>query len=107
VVEISHGADWYVNDGYSGPTDFQTPKHYEAFVGHYRSDSPWSRSTRIVLRQGKLWEGGTTPLEPIGAALFRPGGEPTPDVLEFLEVADGKALLLKVNGSDQWRVDVP
>jgi len=108
VVELSHGPDWYVNEKYTGPKDFAVPKDYEAFVGHYRSDSPWFRSTRIVLRKGKLWAGGTTPLEPIGESIFRLGRESfSPEVVEFLHVVNGKALLLKTNGSDHWRVEVP
>jgi hypothetical protein len=108
VVELSHGADWYVNESYSGPKTFPGLSEYDSFVGHYRSDSPWFRSTRIVVRKGKLWVNGTTPLTPIGQYLFRLGGEPfSPDVAEFLHIVDGKALLLKINGSDQWRVDIP
>lgn len=108
VAELSHGPDWYVNQHYTGPKTFAVPPHYEAFVGHYRSDSPWFRSTRIVLRKGRLWVNGTTPLEPIGQALFRIGNESfSPDVAEFLHVAGGNALLLKTNGSDQWRVQTP
>ena len=77
-------------------------------MGHYRSDSPWFRSTRIVLRKGKLWADGTNPLEPLGQSLFRMGSESfSPDVAEFLQVANGKALLLKINGSDRWRVEIP
>jgi D-alanyl-D-alanine carboxypeptidase len=108
VVELSHGPDWYVNKNYTGSKEFPALAQYEAFVGHYRSDSPWFRSTRIVLRKGKLWVNGTGPLEPLGQALFRVGGDSfSPDVAEFLHVANGKALLLKVNGSDQWRVETP
>ncbi len=108
VVELSHGADWYVNGKYTGPTSFQAPAEYEAYAGHYRSDSPWTRSMRIVIRKGRLWANGNTPLEPIGGGLFRVGSNSfSPDVVEFLEVVNGKALLLKTNGSDQWRVDVP
>jgi CubicO group peptidase (beta-lactamase class C family) len=107
VVEVSHGADWYVNQNYSGPKSFPAPANAEAYVGHYRSDSPWFRSTRVVLRKGRLWDNGTTPLEPIGGALYRPGSESfSPDVVEFLQVANGKALLMKMNGADRWRVDV-
>ena len=91
-----------------GQRSFPPLPQYEAFVGHYRSDSPWTRSTRIVIRKGKLWADGTDPLEPIGQALFRIGSDSfSPDVAEFLQVADGKALLLKINGSDQWRVNLP
>jgi CubicO group peptidase (beta-lactamase class C family) len=108
VVELSHGADWYVNESYSGPKAFPRVPQYESFVGHYRSDSPWFRSTRVVVRKGKLWANGTTPMEPLGQALFRMGSEPfSPDVVEFLHVVNGKALLLKINGSDLWRVEIP
>jgi D-alanyl-D-alanine carboxypeptidase len=107
VAELSHGSDWYVNENYTGPKAFPALPEYEAFTGHYRSDSPWFRSTRIVLRKGKLWVDGTTPLEPIGRALFRVGDSISPDVAEFLEVAEGKTMLLKVNGSDLWRVEIP
>jgi CubicO group peptidase (beta-lactamase class C family) len=107
VAELAHGADWYVNEKYSGPKSFTTPADYESFAGHYHSDSPWFRSDRIVIRKGQLWMNGATPLEPIGGALFRPGRETfSPDVVEFLEVANGKALLMKTNGADQWRVDI-
>jgi CubicO group peptidase (beta-lactamase class C family) len=108
VVELSHGPDWYVNQSYAGPKTFPTLSQYEAFVGHYCSDSPWLRSTRIVLRKGKLWADGTSALEPIGQSLFRIGSDSfSPDVAEFLQVANGKALLLKINGSDRWRVEIP
>lgn len=108
VVEFSHGLDWYVNESYTGPRAFPTHPQYESFVGHYRSDSPWLRSTRIVLRKGRLWANGTDPLEPLGQALFRLGSDSfNPDVAEFLQVANGKALLLKINGSDRWRVETP
>ena len=106
VHEIAYGGDWYVNATYSGPRRFDTPVHYQALVGHYCSDSPWHRSVRIVTRKGKLWMDGLTPLEPLGKGLFRIGDEPhSPDTAEFLHLADGKALLLKVNGGDFWRIE--
>jgi hypothetical protein len=108
VVELSHGSDWYVNENYAGPKVFPATAAFEAFVGHYRSDSPWFRSSRVVLRNGELWLDGTIPLEPIGQALFRLGSDSWgPDVAEFRQVANGKALLLKINGSDRWRVETP
>jgi hypothetical protein len=60
-----------------------------------------------VLRKGKLLA-NEAPLEPLGHALFRFGGDAfSPDVAEFLQVEDGMALLLKENGRDYWRVEVP
>ncbi len=97
-----------MNEKYSGPKSFAARADLEPFVGHYRSDSPWSRSERVVLRKGRLWLNGAAPLEPIGAALFRPGSDSwNPDVVEFHEIANGKALFLSTNGSDRMRVDIP
>lgn len=108
VVELAHGPDWYVDENYSGPRAFPAVPAYEGFVGHYRSDNPLFLSTRIVLRKGKLWVNGTIPLEALGQALFRLGQDSSsPDVAEFLHAASGKALLLKINGSDYWRVETP
>ncbi|HME11014.1 MAG TPA: serine hydrolase [Bryobacteraceae bacterium] len=106
VCELAHGGDWYVNSNYSGPRRFETPVEYQALAGHYCSDSPWHRSTRIAIRKGQLWMDGTTPLEPLGKGLFRIGDEPHgPDTAEFFHFADGKALLLKINGGDLWRIE--
>jgi hypothetical protein len=108
VVELSHGADWYVNESYSGPKVFPELPQHQALIGHYRSDSLWFRSTRIVERKGRLWANGTSPLSPIGQGMFRLGGDPlSPDVAEFHHLVNGKALLLKVNGADLWRVETP
>lgn len=107
VAELAHGGNWYVNQNYTGPKAFSTPAEFEALTGHYRSDSPWFRSTRIVLRKGTLWENGTTPMQPIGQSMFRIGEEAfSPDVAEFQQVANGRPQLLKINGSDWWRVEV-
>jgi D-alanyl-D-alanine carboxypeptidase len=106
VCELAHGGEWFVNANYTGPRRFETPPEYQALVGHYCSDSPWHRSTRIIVRKGKLWMDGSAPLEPLGKGLFRIGAEPHgPDTAEFLHLADGKALLLKVNGGDFWRIE--
>jgi CubicO group peptidase (beta-lactamase class C family) len=106
VSELAYGADWYVNANYTGPKRFETPAEYQSLAGHYCTDSPWHRSTRIVVRKGKLWMDGTTVLEPLGKWLFRLGDEPHgPDTAEFLQMADGKTLLLKINGWDAWRIE--
>jgi hypothetical protein len=39
VVELMHGAEWYINGKYSGPRSFAVPPGLESFVGHYRADS--------------------------------------------------------------------
>jgi len=108
VTELMHGPDWYVNDRYSGPREYAVPAHLKALAGHYRSDSVWLSSTRVVLRKGHLWLDGVARLEMLGEALFRMGEEAyNPDTVAFFYVADGKAQLMKLNGADLWRVDVP
>ncbi|MGI9069954.1 MAG: serine hydrolase domain-containing protein [Bryobacteraceae bacterium] len=107
VVELMHGADWYTNGRYSGPRSFAVTPGLESFVGHYRADSIWLGSTRVVLRKGRLWLDGVIPLEPLGRALFRIGDDVfNPDTVEFFYVVEGKARLMKLTGADLWRVDV-
>jgi D-alanyl-D-alanine carboxypeptidase len=107
VVELMHGAEWYINGKYSGPRSFAVPPGLESFVGHYRADSVWLGSTRVVLRKGRLWLDGVVPLQPLGQALFRVGDDPfNPDTVEFFYVVEGKARLMKLTGADLWRVDV-
>lgn len=107
VVEVTYGPSWYVNAGYAGPRSFDAiPEGRSAFVGDYRSDSPWGGSAAVYLLKGRLMLSGTS-LQQVGAALFRPGSEPwTPETAEFLHVFEGKARLLKFAGTDYWRVEV-
>jgi hypothetical protein len=107
VVEVAYGPHWYTNEKYSGPREFTVPAAYEQFTGHYRNDEPWTGSTRVVLRKGKLWLDGAMPLEHDEQVsnLFHFRDEPTnPEVVRFLHVVDGKAQMIKISGTDLWRV---
>lgn len=107
VVEIAYGPHWYTNDKYSGPREFTSPAAYEQYVGHYRNDEPWTGSTRVVLRKGKLWLDGVVPLEQDAQVpnLFHFRDEPTnPEVVRFLHVVNGKAQMIKISGTDLWRM---
>jgi D-alanyl-D-alanine carboxypeptidase len=107
VVEIGYGPFWYTNTKYSGPRTFSAPAAYEQYVGHYRNDEPWTGSTRVVLRKGKLWLDGVVPLEQDAQApnLFHFRDEPTnPEVVRFLHVVNGKAQMIKISGTDLWRM---
>ena len=102
VVELFHGADWYVNDRYQGPTSFGTPPEWDAFPGHYRAHNPWATNFRVVRRKGQLWlvfpvapDGfeDEQPLVPLGDGSFRAGADDTsPERVRFDVVVDGKAL---------------
>ncbi len=106
VTEMVHGADWYANPNYTGPKAIPLNTELEPYVGHYRADSGWVGSIRIVQRKGKLWADGVAALQPLGKALFRLGDEPFgPETVEFLYLVDGKAQMMKFNGQDLFRVN--
>ncbi|MDQ3693871.1 MAG: serine hydrolase [Chloroflexota bacterium] len=102
VVELFHGAGWYVNDRYQGPTSFDTPPEWDAFPGHYRAHTPWATNFRVVQRKGQLWLvfpvapygfDDEQPLVPLGDGSFRAGAdESCPERVRFDVVVDGKAL---------------
>lgn len=105
---VAHGSRLWMAEGYSGERKFTYPESWKAFTGHYRSESPWVGSTRVVARDGKLWLDGTTPLRPVDAVTFRIA-EPAhcPEWVQFLDVVNGKSRHIKVSGEDLWRVDAP
>jgi hypothetical protein len=106
VVEVSYGSDWFVNAKYSGPRSFTAPKEYEAFVGRYRSESPWGGDTLAYLLKGQLMLDGRT-LHRMGESLFRLGDEEwMPDTAEFRCMFEGTPRILRVAGMDFWRVEV-
>jgi hypothetical protein len=104
VVEAAWGGDWFRNASYAGPDSFSHPKAWEAYVGHYRNESPWIGSYRIVIRKGRLWLDGTTPLEADGN-LFRLRDDPyNTEWIRFGEVVNGRCMRIRISGSDLWRV---
>jgi D-alanyl-D-alanine carboxypeptidase len=106
VVEASYGSDWYAGERYAGPCTFEAPAEWRAYAGHYRNDSPWEGSARIVLRNGRLWAGGDTPLVPLGADLFRIGEEDhSPDRVRFENVVNGRSLVATFNGVGYRRIE--
>src|SRR6185295_7035813 len=62
VTEAFHGTSWWTNERYSGSKQFEYPKGWDAFTGHFHSDSPWYGSVRIVIRKGQILIGGDQPL---------------------------------------------
>jgi D-alanyl-D-alanine carboxypeptidase len=103
VVELSHGAAWFRNDRYTGPTEFHPPEHWKAFTGYYYASGMFPLETEILLRKGELWAEGAFRLIPIGENEFAADG--VPERLEFLFLVNGKARLLKFAGADLWRFE--
>ena len=74
VVEVFHGPDWYIREGYSGPRSFHYPEAWETYLGHYRTYNFGLTNFRIVLRKGALLliypSGGHEVLTPLDDGLF-------------------------------------
>lgn len=105
VVEAGWGSDWYTNDKYSGPKQFDHPKEWDSYLGHYRNENPWIGSTHIVIRKGKLMMDGVVPLETgEGGVFYLRDEENSPEWIRFGEIVNGKAMRLKLSGEDLWRV---
>jgi D-alanyl-D-alanine carboxypeptidase len=112
VVEAFHGPDWYINKRYQGPTTFDHPREWEAYVGHYRSHNPWLSNFRVVLRKGALAliqpEGAEEPLIPLAGGVFRIGqDERSPERIRFHPVLDGRALRADLSGCPYYRTFTP
>ncbi len=108
VVEALHGGDWYTNERYAGPRTFTHPPEWAAYVGHYRNDSPWAGSARVVLRKGKLLLDGAAELVPLAAGGFRIGTEEhSPERARFDNLLNGRALRVILSGVEFYRTDTP
>src|SRR6266542_3811176 len=107
VIEAFHGADWFTNDHYSGPKTFHYPPEWNAYVGHYRNDSAWFGSARVLLRKGKLTMDGA-PLAPLDGGVFRVGTEDwSPERVSFGRVTEGRAGRMKFSGVEFYRTSTP
>jgi D-alanyl-D-alanine carboxypeptidase len=107
VVEAFLGERWWTNERYSGPKIFNYPKEWEAYTGHYRSDSPWYGSIRIVIRKGQLLVEGEQPIAQIEPGVFRPEEDTGADRINFDTIVNGKAGHLNYSGIDFYRTFTP
>jgi hypothetical protein len=108
VIEATHGGDWYTNERYHGPREFTHPPEWTAYTGHYRNDSPWAGSTRVVLRKGKLLFDGVQELTLLTSGDFRVGAEDySPERARFDSLINGRAMRLLLSGVEFYRTDTP
>jgi D-alanyl-D-alanine carboxypeptidase len=104
VVAAFHGPNWWTNERYSGPKKFEYPKEWDAYTGHFHSDSPWYGSTRVVIRKGQLLVGGDQQLAAVGPNVFRFVDDANDvDRVTFDTFADGKAMRMTVSGTEFFR----
>ena len=96
VVEVIHGATWYMKDAYIDQAEFAYPATWEIYPGHYRSHNPWQTNFRVILRKGKLllvWpEGDEELLLPHRDHEFYVGERGVPERLHFSQFVNGQAL---------------
>jgi D-alanyl-D-alanine carboxypeptidase len=108
VVEAFHGARWWTNKRYSGAKTFQYPPEWDAYAGHFRSDSPWYGSTRLVIRKGQLLVEGLQPLEQIEPRVFRVLGQSVDvDRVVFDTIVEGRAMRASYSGIEYFRALIP
>ncbi|HKY28477.1 MAG TPA: hypothetical protein VJM12_11115, partial [Pyrinomonadaceae bacterium] len=108
VAEAFHGSNWWTNEKYSGTKSFEYPKEWDTYTGHYRSDSPWYGSTRLVVRKGRLLLDGEQPILQVETAVFRPPGEVNAaERISFDTIVDGKALRMTYSGIEFYRTFTP
>jgi D-alanyl-D-alanine carboxypeptidase len=110
VVEASYGPDWYPGERYAGPREFDHPRKWDAYPGHYRTPNPWEPSFRIVLRKGRLLfltADDEEEVTPLGGGVFRVGEDYSAERLRFDTVIDGKALEANLSGIPYFRTFTP
>ncbi len=106
IVGLVHGSRWWTKGRAPGPQRFSHPDWWKGLVGHYRNDSPWEGSMKVVIRKGILWLDGVTPLRHVKDRRFRYADpEYNPEWVEFLDFVDGQSMHIKISGVDLWRVE--
>jgi len=114
VVEVSHGAQWYVTKAFPVEAKISAPSpDYRAYVGHFENQGPEGPVARVFVRNGQLWvslseEEKPTVLEPIVDGLFRLGEEAhSPERVQFDTLMDGYALRMTLSGVPLYRKETP
>lgn len=108
VVQAFHGESWWTNEKYKGTREFESPQEWKAYVGRYRSDSPWYGSTRVVIRKDLLLLDGEQTLTQIETGVFRPEGDNNEaELVTFNTIVNGTAMRMNYSGIDFYRTFTP
>jgi D-alanyl-D-alanine carboxypeptidase len=113
VIAAYHGPDRWTRGG-APPVQGAPPPQpdQDAFLGHYRSNNPWTTNFRVVRRGALLLlvyaDGSEEPLTPLDPACFRIGDEDgSPERLRFDAIVEGRALRANLSGCDYYRTFTP
>jgi D-alanyl-D-alanine carboxypeptidase len=114
IVEVSHGARWYVTEAFTGRVEPEAPQEYSAYVGHFENNGPEGPVARIFVRNGRLWaivspvfDLTAVEFEPLGQGLFRYGVAHNPERVRFDTVLEGVAQRMTFTGVPMYRIDTP
>jgi CubicO group peptidase (beta-lactamase class C family) len=103
IIGLGHGPEFYRRQGAVVPSPAASPKNWEAYVGDYVNDDPWVLSSMVYQRNGKLFLDDEL-LSPLPDGTFYVESEEfSPDRVAFAGEIDGRAQILLVNGTEQWR----
>jgi len=105
VVAATHGPRRFERDGHDVPSAGGGPRPEE---GTYRSNDPWESVLRVYQRGGRLflWSPSAEEewqLSEVGDGLFAAGDPALPRRLRFHGDADGRVLVVELNGGRWYR----
>lgn len=114
VVEVSHGAEWFVTRKFSGQAG-SADRAFAPYVGHYVFPGPEGPDYRVYIRSGELvgvadWaeEQFVEKFTPLDTGTFRVGEEAySPERAHFDSIVDGHAQRLVISGVPLYRRDTP
>jgi hypothetical protein len=101
ISRLAYGASLFWREGRKEEAVITFDDEWSAFVGRYRSYSPWLSTFEILIRQGSLFAvtgeagestSGELKLVPIESGRFRIGDNASPETLTFKTLVEGKAM---------------
>ena len=115
VVEVSHGAHWYVTKSFHEPVAEKAAGDYSAVVGHYVYSGPEGPVARVYVRNGSLIAVlfmdenlYALPLEPVSPGVFLLKESPVSAEPVRFDAADrGHATRMTISGVPLYRRDTP
>lgn len=111
VVEAFQRGDWYRNERYDGPTQFECPERWDGIIGQYRSFGILFTNFWIFERKGRLYCQSYSgyvdePLNDFGDGWYSTGPETSGERMTFDSFADGKALRCRAAGAEFYRMEL-
>jgi hypothetical protein len=105
IVGAYWGPATYAREGSTAPIPASDPE-LAKLAGRYANDDPWFGLAQVVERGGQLWLGTETPMQQIGANLWRIGEQSwSPERGSFADFVDGRPQTFFYSGVKHSRRD--